>query len=69
MTGKFYGDFLRERIFDPLGMHNTRIISWAEIIPNRAAGYLRDDGKWRNGEYVAASILGLAQRVDMGQHR
>jgi CubicO group peptidase (beta-lactamase class C family) len=39
VTGEFYGDFLQERIFRPLGMSTTRIISEADIVPNRAAGY------------------------------
>src|SRR5262245_27964404 len=39
VTGKFYGDFLAERVFRPLGMESTRIISEEDIIPNRAAGY------------------------------
>jgi CubicO group peptidase (beta-lactamase class C family) len=33
VTGMFYGDFLQERIFRPLGMTTTRIISEADIIP------------------------------------
>lgn len=58
LTGKAYGDFLRERIFDPLEMQDTRVISLSEIIPNRAAGYsLAKDG-WRNGEFIAPSVLG-----------
>jgi D-alanyl-D-alanine carboxypeptidase len=58
LTGKPYGDFLRERIFEPLGMKDTRVISLAEIIPHRAAGYLVERGVLRNGEFVAPSILG-----------
>jgi D-alanyl-D-alanine carboxypeptidase len=58
LTGKSYGDFLRERIFDPLGMTDTRVISLSEIIPNRAAGYLLAKDGWRNGEFIAPSILG-----------
>src|SRR5258708_1404464 len=38
VTGQFYGDFLHDRIFQPLGM-GTRIISEADIVSNRAAGY------------------------------
>jgi CubicO group peptidase (beta-lactamase class C family) len=38
-TGSFYGDLLREEIFTPLGMRTARIISEADIVPNRAAGY------------------------------
>ena len=39
VTGEFYGNLLQKRIFNRLGMNDTRIISEAEIIPNRAAGY------------------------------
>lgn len=60
VTGKEWGDFLTERVFTPLGMADTRVISWSEIIPNRAAGYRWDGAKLRNGEYVAISILGYA---------
>jgi CubicO group peptidase (beta-lactamase class C family) len=38
VTGEFYGDFLQERIFKPLGMSTTRIIAEADIIPNRSSG-------------------------------
>lgn len=56
VTGKFYGDFLRERIFDPLGMSTTRIISEADIIPNRAAGYRLVKGDLKNQEWVSPSL-------------
>jgi CubicO group peptidase (beta-lactamase class C family) len=55
-TGRFYGDLLRERIFAPLGMTATRIISEAEIIPHRAAGYQLRDGALLNQEWVAPSL-------------
>jgi CubicO group peptidase (beta-lactamase class C family) len=55
VTGKFYGDFLHERIFQPLGM-DTRIISEADIIPNRAAGYRLVKGELKNQEWVAPGI-------------
>jgi CubicO group peptidase (beta-lactamase class C family) len=38
-TGVFYGDLLRQQVFTPLGMRTARIISEADIVPNRAAGY------------------------------
>ncbi len=53
--GKFYGEQLRERIFAPLGMQ-TRTISERDIVPNRAAGYDRVDGKLFNQEWVAPTI-------------
>jgi CubicO group peptidase (beta-lactamase class C family) len=56
VTGKFYGDFLQERIFRPLDMTTTRIISEADIIPNRAAGYRLVKGELKNQEWVAPMI-------------
>jgi CubicO group peptidase (beta-lactamase class C family) len=56
VTGEFYGDFLRQRIFQPLGMTSTRIISEADIIPNRAAGYRLVKGKLKNQEWVAPMV-------------
>jgi CubicO group peptidase (beta-lactamase class C family) len=55
VTGEFYGDFLQERIFQPLRM-STRIISEADIVPNRAAGYRLVKGELKNQEWVAPSI-------------
>lgn len=56
VTGEFYGDFLEERIFRPLGMTTTRIISEADIIPNRAGGYRLVKGELKNQEWVAPSV-------------
>jgi len=55
VTGQFYGDFLRERVFGPLGMTTTRVISEADIIPNRAAGYRVVAGEIKNQEWVSPS--------------
>ena len=56
VTGKFYGDFLQERIFQPLEMKATRIISEADIIPNRCAGYELVKGVLKNQEWVAPML-------------
>ena len=56
VTGEFYGDFLQQRIFQPLGMQTTRIISEADIIPNRASGYRLVKGKLKNQEWVAPMV-------------
>lgn len=55
VTGKFYGDFLQERVFQPLGMTTARIISEADIVPNRAAGYRLENGELKNQEWVSPS--------------
>ena len=56
VTGEFYGDFLQQRIFHPLDMQTTRIISEADIIPNRAAGYRLLKGELKNQEWVAPKV-------------
>ena len=56
VTGEFYGDFLQQRIFQPLGMHSTRIISEADIVPNRSAGYRLVKGELKNQEWVAPMV-------------
>lgn len=56
VTGEFYGDFLQQRIFRPLGMSTTRIIDEADIIPNRSAGYRLVHGQLKNQEWVSPSL-------------
>lgn len=56
VTGQFYGDFLHDRIFAPLGMTSTRIISEADIIPNRASGYRLVKGMLKNQEWVSPTL-------------
>jgi CubicO group peptidase (beta-lactamase class C family) len=56
VCGKFYGDFLQERVFQPLGMSNTRIINEAEIIANRAAGYQLVKGEIKNQDWVSPTL-------------
>ena len=56
VTGEFYGDFLQQRIFQPLGMTSTRIISEADIVPNRSAGYRLVKGELKNQEWVAPMV-------------
>jgi CubicO group peptidase (beta-lactamase class C family) len=56
VTGEFYGDFLQERIFQPLGMGTTRIMSEADIVPNRSAGYRLVKGELKNQEWVSPTV-------------
>lgn len=56
VTGSFYGDVLRARIFQPLGMKTTRIMSEADIIPNRSAGYRLVKGELKNQEWVSPTL-------------
>ena len=56
VTGKFYGDFLQERIFKPLGMTTARIISEEDIIPNRSSGYHLVKGELKHQDWVAPKM-------------
>jgi CubicO group peptidase (beta-lactamase class C family) len=56
VTGEFYGDFLQQRIFRPLGMSSTRIISEADIVPLRSSGYRLVHGELKNQEWVAPTL-------------
>ena len=53
VSGRFYGDVLADRVFKPLGMTTARVISEADIVPHRAAGYRLVDGELKNQEWVA----------------
>jgi CubicO group peptidase (beta-lactamase class C family) len=60
VSGQYFGDFLQERVFKPLGMSTARIMSEADIIPNRAAGYVWDKGQLKNQEWVSPSANSTA---------
>lgn len=60
VTGMFYADYLAKRIFKPLGMSSTRLISDADIIPNRAAGYQWEDDALKNQDWVSPTFNSTA---------
>lgn len=56
VSGQFYGDVLKHRVFEPLGMRTARIIDQSAIVPNRAAGYEHVNGALANQEWVAPAL-------------
>ncbi len=57
VAGMFYGDFLRQRVFAPLGMNRTRIISDTDIVRDRASGYEKgESGELHNQSYVSPAL-------------
>jgi CubicO group peptidase (beta-lactamase class C family) len=61
ITGSFYADFLAARIFKPLGMSATRLISDRDIVPNRSAGYEIDEkGELKNQTWVSPTFNSTA---------
>ena len=56
VSGKPFGDFLRDRIFAPLKM--TRTLAYEKgknEVPHRAFGYSADNGKWRDTDQSPTS--------------
>ena len=39
ISGKSFIEFIKENIFNPLGMYNSGIDDYIEILPNKASGY------------------------------
>ncbi len=60
VTGMFYAQYLAQRIFKPLGMTSTRLISDKDIIPNRAAGYQWENGALKNQDWVSPTFNSTA---------
>lgn len=61
ITGMPYPEFLSQRIFKPLGMTSTRLISDRDIIPDRAAGYEIDrNGDLKNQTWVSPTFNSTA---------
>ncbi|HEU4484321.1 MAG TPA: serine hydrolase domain-containing protein [Povalibacter sp.] len=53
VSGQSYAQFMRTRIFDPLGMKQTRVDVPGDVIPDRAAGYSLRDGRWMNADFLS----------------
>jgi CubicO group peptidase (beta-lactamase class C family) len=63
LTGKPYAEYLAERIFKPLGMASTRLVSDRDVIPNRSSGYELEDGQLKNQTWVSPSGTKLFIRL------
>ena len=63
VSGESYPDFMKHRIFDKLGMANSRIDDPESIISNRAAGYRLKDHQILHGRQISAAAQ---SRGDVG---
>lgn len=54
-SGQSYGDYIRENIFQPLGMADSRMDDPVDLIPNRVKGYRLINGEVKNSEFVDVS--------------
>ena len=60
VSGKSFGEFLRERIFAPLNMANTLAYEKGKNeVPNRAYGHMKNGDGWReNDQSPTSAVLG-----------
>lgn len=68
VSGMCYDAYIKQHIFDKLGMKNSGFYSLDEVIPEVAEGYEQMDGKWIRNIYTAtptaASDGGATSTVD-----
>ncbi|MDM4772546.1 serine hydrolase [Solimonas sp. SE-A11] len=59
ISGQALGDFLRERILAPAGMHDTELLtSDHRLLPRLADLHLKDGDGWRRGLFPSEELLG-----------
>jgi CubicO group peptidase (beta-lactamase class C family)/Tfp pilus assembly protein PilF len=63
-SGQPYGDYIKEHIFDPLGMTDSRMDDPLAIIPNRVKGY-----RLLNGRVVHSEFMDNSSRFASGGTR
>lgn len=62
ITGKSYGEYMRQHIFTPMGLTNTYYDDEKQVIPNRVDGY----AKWQDDKYERADYIGMSQAYAAG---
>ena len=81
VSGQSYYDYVRSHVFQPAGMTSTDSLPESEAVPNRSAGYRKDDGKWvpntdtlpvrgtsaGGGYSTAGDLLRFAQALESGK--
>lgn len=56
LSGKTFGEFLNERIFIPMGMTQTAMINYKNILQNRADGYILENEILSNSGIMDAVV-------------
>jgi CubicO group peptidase (beta-lactamase class C family) len=65
ISGMSYFEFVKHRIFDPLGMEHIYYGSYTGIMPARAKGYFLQDETWYHADTVCMSYLYAAGALYM----
>ena len=56
VSGLSYQKFIKERIFDKIGMKNSYYGSHTTLIKNRASGYSKRNGEFSNAQYISLTL-------------
>lgn len=56
LSGESYADFIRDRIYRPLGMDDSGYAYDGPVLPKRARGYVLHDGVYGNAPYIDMTI-------------
>ncbi|HEX3250428.1 MAG TPA: serine hydrolase [Pyrinomonadaceae bacterium] len=54
-SGMSYGEYMKQNVWGPAGMSDTRMDNPQEVIPNRVRGYRLVNGEMKNSEFVDIS--------------
>lgn len=57
VSGLSYAEYLKNNIFDPIGLTNTYYDTPTKIIPNRANGYEKADTSYSNADFISMSTF------------
>ena len=55
VSGMSFGDYMKQNVWGPAGMTDTRIDDPVDVIPNRVRGYRLINGQVKNSEFVDIS--------------
>jgi CubicO group peptidase (beta-lactamase class C family) len=55
VSGKKYSEYINENFFKPLGMNNSFYESTSDLVKNRAKGYQKKEGKYKNANFIDMS--------------
>jgi len=60
VSGQSYGEFLKQQFFEPLGMKNTGVHHWSDILEHEAFGYAYESGHFKKAQNWDMSRAGAA---------
>ena len=60
VSGQSYGEFLKQQFFEPLGMKNTGVHHWSDILEHEAFGYAYEARRFKKAQNWDMSRAGAA---------